>query len=89
MRAGASAAQQSTASQKQASEASEALRKESDGQLANRSELVKDLWGQLPQRMREQLLQSSDDEFLPKYRQELEEYFRALAEEQAKQPADR
>lgn len=51
------------------------------GELSDQ-ELVKKLWGQLPQRMREQLLQSSADEFLPKYRAELEEYFRKLSEEE-------
>jgi hypothetical protein len=47
------------------------------------SETVKQLWGQLPERLRQQLLQSSADEFLPKYREELEQYFRRLAEEQS------
>ena len=42
---------------------------------------VKQLWGQLPEHLRQQLLQSSTDEFLPKYRQELEAYFRRLAEQ--------
>ncbi|WP_442484744.1 hypothetical protein [Aeoliella sp. SH292] len=44
---------------------------------------VKQLWGQLPERLRQQLLQSTADEFLPKYRAELEQYFRRLAEEQS------
>lgn len=43
-------------------------------------ELVKAAWGHLPERMREQMLQSSDSEFLPEYREELERYFRRLAE---------
>jgi hypothetical protein len=33
--------------------------------------------------LRQQLLQSTADEFLPKYRTELEQYFRRLAEEQS------
>jgi hypothetical protein len=49
-------------------------------------ELVKRLWGQLPQHMRQQLLQSSADEFLPKYRAELEEYFRKLSEDERGEP---
>ena len=49
------------------------------------AELVKRLWGQLPQHMREQLLQSSADQFLPKYRAELEEYFRKLSEDEGGQ----
>lgn len=46
-------------------------------------ELLKDVWGQLPERVRQQLLQSSTDEFLPQYRDEIELYFRRLAEEEA------
>jgi hypothetical protein len=44
-------------------------------------ELVKQLWGHLPQRSREQVLQSFSDEFLPKYEQEIEQYYRRLSEE--------
>jgi hypothetical protein len=58
------------------------------GELSD-EELVKQLWGQLPQHMRQQLLQSSADEFLPKYRAELEEYFRKLSEEQGGEPGAR
>jgi len=50
--------------------------------LADREELIKKLWGHLPQRSREQALQSSSTEFLPKYELELEKYYRRLAEEQ-------
>lgn len=46
-------------------------------------ELMKEAWGHLPQRLREQMLQSSSDEFLPEYREELKQYFKRLAEEQA------
>lgn len=42
--------------------------------------LVKDLWGELPERQREELLQPLSEEFLPEYAAEIEEYFRALAE---------
>lgn len=49
-------------------------------------DLVKKLWGQLPEKMREQLLQSSSDEFLPKYREELEEYFRRLSQQDRNEP---
>jgi hypothetical protein len=45
--------------------------------------LVKDLWGHLPERSREQMLQSFSDEFLPKYELEIEQYYRGLSEEQA------
>jgi len=49
-------------------------------ELAVAGELVKDLWGQLPQRQREQILQPLGEEFLPKYASEIEAYFRALAD---------
>ncbi|MEX2316095.1 MAG: hypothetical protein WD669_03015 [Pirellulales bacterium] len=51
---------------------------------ADRDEIVKRLWGQLPERSREQMLQSFSGEFLPKYELELEKYYRRLAEEQEK-----
>lgn len=45
------------------------------------AEVVKQLWGQLPERLRQQLMRSSADEFLPKYREDLEAYFRELADQ--------
>ena len=55
--------------------------------------MVKALWGHLPERSREQMLQSFSDEFLPKYELEIEQYYRRLSEEQgeahrSKAPAD-
>jgi len=55
------------------------------GDPAN-ADTVKKLWGQLPERLRQQLLQSSADEFLPKYRKEIEAYFQRLAESQRDEP---
>jgi hypothetical protein len=49
-------------------------------------ELVKHLWGHLPERSREQVLQSFSDEFLPKYELEIEQYYRRLSEEQGDRP---
>jgi hypothetical protein len=46
------------------------------------NEMVKALWGHLPERNREQMLQSFSDEFLPKYEFEIEQYYRRLSEEQ-------
>lgn len=46
-------------------------------------DMVKALWGQLPTRSREQMLQSFSDEFLPKYELEIEQYYRRLSEEQS------
>jgi hypothetical protein len=51
--------------------------------LGEREELMKDLWGHLPPQIREQMLQSYSDEFLPEYELEIERYFRRLAEEPA------
>lgn len=42
--------------------------------------LVKDLWGRLPERQRDELLQPLSEEFLPAYAADIEEYFRVLAE---------
>jgi hypothetical protein len=50
-------------------------------------ELAKQLWGHLPQRTREQMLQSFSEEFLPKYEREIEDYYRRLSEEQKSNPA--
>jgi hypothetical protein len=52
--------------------------------LAEREELIKRVWGHLPGRGREQMMQSFSAEFLPKYELELEKYYRRLAEEQDK-----
>jgi hypothetical protein len=50
-------------------------------------EMVKALWGHLPERSREQMLQSFSDEFLPKYELEIEQYYRRLSEEQGESQA--
>ena len=44
-------------------------------------EVIKALWGQLPQRERERMTQSPPEEFLPKYELMIEEYYRRLSEE--------
>jgi hypothetical protein len=56
---------------------------------ADIDELAKQLWGHLPQRTREQMLQSFSEEFLPKYEREIEEYYRRLSEEQKTDPFQR
>lgn len=43
--------------------------------------MVKELWGHLPERSREQMMQSFSEEFLPKYELEIEQYYRRLSEE--------
>jgi hypothetical protein len=50
--------------------------------------LVKDLWGRLPERQREELLQPLSEEFLPEYAADIEEYFRVLAETPAEKAAE-
>ena len=47
--------------------------------LESAGELVRDLWGHLPERQRQQILQPLSEEFLPKYAAEIEAYFRTLA----------
>lgn len=54
-----------------------------EAQGRSSQELMKEVWGHLPERLREQMLQSSSDEFLPQYREEIERYFQRLAEEEA------
>ena len=44
-------------------------------------DVIKALWGELPQNEREQMLQLPIEEFLPKYELLIEEYFRRLSEE--------
>jgi hypothetical protein len=78
-------------SQSSASRGSTAARDSSDplnrtqaepAEKADVHELAKGLWGHLPQRRRDEMLQSFSDEFLPKYELEIEAYYRRLSEEQ-------
>ena len=48
--------------------------------------MMKDVWGQLPERAREQMLQSPPEKFLPKYELLIEKYYQRLAEEQPERP---
>ncbi|MEE8451709.1 MAG: hypothetical protein V3R99_07330 [Thermoguttaceae bacterium] len=48
--------------------------------MAEMRDVMKQLWGELPQRDREQMLQSPPEEFLPKYELMIEQYFRRLTE---------
>ncbi len=47
--------------------------------------LMKAAWGHLPERMRERMLQGAGSEFLPEYRDELQQYYRKLAERTAQE----
>jgi len=53
------------------------------------ADLIRDLWGHLPQRQRDQILQPLSEEFLPKYAPEIESYFRALADPRNQETAPR
>jgi hypothetical protein len=56
---------------------------QSNVQAADKGEIeamVKELWGHLPERSREQMMQSFSEEFLPKYELEIEQYYRRLSE---------
>jgi len=48
--------------------------------MAKMQEMLKDIWGQLPPRIREQMLQSGAEKFLPEYELLIEQYFKTLAE---------
>jgi len=45
--------------------------------------LMKDSWGHLPAKTREQMLQNSPERFLPQYELMIEKYYKRLAEEQS------
>ena len=48
-------------------------------------DLMKAAWGHLPERVREQMLQGAGGEFLPEYREALQQYYRRLAERSAEE----
>ena len=52
--------------------------------MAQMRDLLKDIWGELPPRLRQQMMQSAVEKFLPKYELQIEEYFKTLSEEQGK-----
>jgi len=43
--------------------------------------MMNDLWGELPPHVREQMLQTPVEEFMPKYQDLIEDYFRDLSDE--------
>ena len=56
-------------------------------QLQAVRDAMKNLWGELPERAREQMLQLAPvEEFVPQYETLIEAYFRRLAEEQGRGP---
>lgn len=57
--------------------------------LQSPEQLMKAAWGHLPDKVRERMLQGAGDEFLPEYREEIEAYFRRLAEREAENESSR
>ncbi|MEQ8785751.1 MAG: hypothetical protein RIC55_05610 [Pirellulaceae bacterium] len=49
-------------------------------------DLLKDVWGHLPEQVRRQMLTGSGEQVLPKYRKLIEEYYKRLAEDAEKYP---
>jgi hypothetical protein len=43
--------------------------------------MVRQVWGHLPEKLREEMQQAPKDADLPKYRALIEQYFRAIAEQ--------
>jgi len=54
--------------------------------MAEMKNLMKDVWGQLPEHDREQMLQTPFEQFLPKYELLIEKYYKRLAEKQKDRP---
>jgi len=63
-----------------ASDSQDEMRPGEEGaaELVAPQDLLKHVWGHLPQRLRDQMLQNRNEKFLPKYEREIEEYFRRL-----------
>ena len=55
----------------------------SDARLAQVMETLKQVWGHLPARVREQMQSGMAEEFLPKYERLIEQYYQRLAAERA------
>jgi len=77
-------------SKQAAKESDESLRKNEQKAVkldpAAQDELLKRVWGLLPEKDREQMRQAAGDEFLPEYESLIIRYFRRLAEEENSQP---
>jgi hypothetical protein len=61
-------------------------RKAQTPDAAQMEDALKDIWGQLPAHLRQQMEQYAKEELLPKYELQIEEYFRALAKGQRERP---
>ncbi|MDC0307499.1 hypothetical protein OAL44_00025 [Planctomycetaceae bacterium] len=71
-------------SKEPADRASEEIRQREQSRLlelrqAERERLMKEVWGKLPPRIRQKLLNASDEKYLPAYEDRIREYFRRLS----------
>lgn len=60
-----------------------------EGQLGNMAEaiaVIKQVWGELPEQQRQEMLQLSVEEFLPKYADLIEQYYKRLASDRKAAP---
>lgn len=53
-----------------------------------RERLMKEVWGKLPPRIRQKLLNASDEKYLPEYEDRIQEYFRKLSEPHSRTRTD-
>jgi hypothetical protein len=60
--------------------------KPEEADAARMMDLMRQVWGQLPDREREELQQLSSEKLLPKYELLIEKYFKKLAEPEAQRP---
>jgi hypothetical protein len=58
----------------------------SEAKVTRHRALVKQAWGHLPERVREQMPNTAGEEFLPKYEEVIEDYFQRMAEEGRERP---
>lgn len=56
--------------------------------LRQRQSMVREVWGHLPPRLRNRVLNLNDEKFLPKYEDLIRRYFRAVAEESSRPESD-
>ena len=79
-----SKAGETTASKKPARESTDRLTKPGETKITDEKDLealVKQVWGHLPDKVRDQMQNASVESFLPKYEKLIEEYYKRLAEE--------
>ena len=52
-----------------------------ENQSGDEADIIREVWGHLPPKLREAMQNASLEEYLPKYEQHIREYYRRLAEE--------